>query len=76
MSDETTIVELLLGATHVKVYASGRVDDALGRDGLDGEHCVVLNCIPQLLLRQAALAIMRACRQDLRSRARPPGTRP
>jgi hypothetical protein len=59
MSDETPIVELL-GATHVKVYASGRVDGAVGEDGLDGEQCVVNNCIPQLLLREAALAIMRA----------------
>ena len=50
----------LLGATHVKVYASGRVDGAVGEDGLDGEQCVVNNCIPQLLLREAALAIMRA----------------
>jgi hypothetical protein len=54
MSDETPIVELL-GATHVKVYASGRVDGAVGEDGLDGEQCVVNNCIPQLLLREAAL---------------------
>jgi hypothetical protein len=60
MSDDTPIVELLLGTTHVKVYASGRVDGALGEDGLDGERCVVINRIPQLLLRDAALAIMRA----------------
>jgi hypothetical protein len=59
----------LLGATHVKVYASGRVDGAFGEDGLDGERCVVINRIPQLLLREAALAIMRA-------QQGPPGTRP
>ena len=52
MSDETPIVELL-GATHVKVYASGRVDGAVGEDGLDGEQCVVNNCILQFLLREA-----------------------
>jgi hypothetical protein len=50
MSDETPIVELL-GATHVKVYASGRVDGAVGEDGLDGEQCVVNNCILHFLLR-------------------------
>ena len=60
MSEETPIVELLLGTTHVKAYASGRVDGALGEDGLDGERCVVINRIPQLLLREAALAVMRA----------------
>ena len=59
MSEETPIVELL-GATHVKVYASGRVDGAVGEDGLDGEQCVVINCSPQFLLREAALAITRA----------------
>ena len=59
MSEETPIVELL-GATHVKVYASGRVDGALGEDGPDCERCVVINRIPQLLLREAALAVKRA----------------
>jgi hypothetical protein len=59
MSEETPIVELL-GATHVKVYASGRVDGALGEDGPDCERCVVINRIPQLLLREAALAVKSA----------------
>ena len=63
----------MLGTTHVKVYASGRVDGALGEGGLDGERCVVFNRLPQLLLREAALPIMRAW---LRSRARPPGHPP
>ena len=49
-----------LDTTHVKVYASGPVDGALGEDGFDGERCVVINRIPQLLLREAALAITRA----------------
>ena len=48
----------MLGATHVKAYANSRVDGALGEDGLDGEWWI--NRIPQLLLRAAALAIMRA----------------
>ena len=73
MSDETPIVAA--ARTHVKVYASERVDGALGEDGLEGERCVVINCIPQLLLREAALAICALGRQDLRSWARPPGTR-
>jgi hypothetical protein len=36
LSNMTPIVELLLGTTHVKAYASGRVDGAVGEDGLDG----------------------------------------
>jgi hypothetical protein len=76
MSEETPIVELL-GATHVKVYASGRVDGAVGEDGVDGEQCVVINCIPHssCCSRRRSPSCAPG-RHDLRSRARPPGTRP
>jgi hypothetical protein len=74
MSDETPIVAA--ARTHVKVYASGRVDGALGEDGLDGEWVRAINCIPQLLLREAALAVMRAWPRRICDRGQgPPGTR-
>ena len=60
LSNMTPIVELLLGTTQSRPTRAARVDGALGEDGLDGERCVVINCIPQFLLREAALAIMRA----------------
>jgi hypothetical protein len=61
LSNMTPIVELPLGTTARQgPTQAARVDGALGEDGLDGERCVVINRIPQLLLREAALAIMRA----------------
>ena len=71
LSNMTPIVERLLGTTHVKAYASGRVDGALGEDGLDGERCVVVNRIPQLRLREAALARPLRPRLPVRRRGRP-----
>jgi hypothetical protein len=75
LSNMTPIVELPLGTTARQ--GSGRVDGALGEDGVDGEQCVVINCIPHSSCcsrrRSPSCAISR---QDLRSRARPPGTRP
>ncbi len=71
MSDETPIVAA--ARHHARQGLRERPRRwRLAEDGLDGERCVVINRVPHLLLREAALAIMRAWP---RSRARPPTTR-
>jgi hypothetical protein len=76
LSNITPIVELAARHHAVTAYASGRVDGAPGEDGLDGERCVVINCIPQLLLCERRSPSCALGRQNLRSWARPPGTPP
>jgi hypothetical protein len=76
LSNMTPIIELPLGTTARQgPTQAARVDGALGEDGLDGERCVVINRIRSSCCARRRSPSCAPGRQDLRSRARPPGTR-